>query len=276
MQEGLLDISEFREITGLELEDETQIAMFNRANARASRKLIQLLGWDPAYRAAYEEAGIAKNQGTCPTEEQLSQWQSAPETYPYFNDADVEVGTTKLFPYYPEDANYFIDPCTAVHTVKIVKVVSSDAQQFMTVWKLSPDDWDQKTNIGYQVSRKPTIQWVEICKAPQSLPCKCEDAKSCYMLAIDGDWIKELPDDLKYLLADLILFDMQHPARLSATSTYAIKSESVDGHSVTYDTTTINTDGANSEEEVIEPYMNFLKFLIGPYSTLYVNKTRVM
>ena len=77
MEEGFLDIADFRDITGLALEDEEEIRMFNRANSRASRKLAQYLGWTPTYRAAYEEA-ISKNQGVCPTEEQLAQWQEDP------------------------------------------------------------------------------------------------------------------------------------------------------------------------------------------------------
>lgn len=276
MQEGLLDISDFRSITGFDLEDETQIAMFNRANSRATRKIIQYLGWDPTYRTTYEEVGIAVNEGTCPTEEQLAQWQANPVTYNFFSDPDVEVGTTKLFPYYPEDSNYFIDPCTAVHSVKIVKVVSSDVQQFMTVKKLSPDDWNQKTNMGYMVSRKPVISWIEICKAPTTLPCECDDPHTCYMLAVDADWVRELPEDLIYLLADLILFNMQHQPSLSAESTYAIQSESVDGHSVSYNTSVTNINAKNTEDEVMEPYLDMLKFYIGPYSILYVNKTRVL
>ena len=275
MEEGFLDIADFRDITGLALEDEEDIRMFNRANSRASRKLAQYLGWTPTYRAAYEEAAISKNQGVCPTEEQLAQWQEDPIEYDYFDEAETEVGTIKLFPYYPEDANYFIDPAVAVHSVKIVKVLSSDAQQFITVTKLAPDDWDQKTNIAFTVSRKPTIKWIEICNAPTSLPCKCEEGRSCYMLAIDGDWVKQLPDDLKYLLADLILFYMQHQPKLSADSTYAISSESVDGHSVSYNTNVKNASAKNTEDEVMEPYADMLKNFIGPYSILYVNKVRV-
>lgn len=276
MQTGLLDINDYISITGLDLGSEIQIAMFNRANARATRKLIQILGWDPTYRTAYEEAAISKIKGACPTEEQLELWRANPVQYPYFAQPDFEVGMTKLFPYYPEDANYFIDPCTAVHSVKVVKVLSSDVKQFITVWKFAPDAWDQKTNVGFLVNHQPIIRWIEICDAPDTLGCECEDGKSCYMLAIDADWLQELPDDLAYVLADLTLFQMQHQPSLAADTTYAVKSESVDGHSVTYDTTTTNESAWNTEDDVLKPYLDMLKMYAGPYSILYINKTRVV
>lgn len=275
MEDGLLEIADMRSITGLELEEEDQIAMFNRANSRASRKLIQYLGWTPLYKEAYEEVGIAINEGVCPTEEELALWQEDPEANNFFLEPDTVEGKVKLFPYYPEDANYFIDPATAIYSVKIVKLVSADSAQFMTVKKLSGDDWNSKTNMNYVVSRKPVIRWLEICKAPTMLPCKCDEGKSCYMLAVDADWVKALPEDLMYLLADLILFYMQHQPTLNAGSIYAISSESVDGHSVSYDTKTKNASVKNSEDEVLEPYMAMFKNYIGPYSILHVNQTRV-
>lgn len=276
MEEGFLDINTFREITGLDLEDELQIRMFNRANARASRLLSQYLGWRPDYRAVFEEAAIVRNEGTCPTEQQLEDWKNDPVKNNFFIDADDEEGQIKLFPYYPEDANYFIDPCTAVYAVKIVKVLSADDQEFITVKKLAPEDWNQKPNQGFRINRNSIIQWLEICNAPNMLPCKCEENKSCYMLAVDADWVRVLPEDLLYLLTDLCLFYMQHQPTLSTGSVYAISSESVDGHSVSYDTKTVNAATKNTEDEVLEPYLNMIKMYIGPYSTLYVNKTRVL
>lgn len=275
MQQGLLDIQTFEDITGLVLEDEDQIRMFDRANSRASRLLIKYLGWDPNYKEIYEEAGISNNPGTCPTEEQLRLWQEDPEQYNYFSPADPVEGRLKLFPYYPEDANYFIDPAIAVHSVKLVKILSGDRQQFVTVRKLSPDDWNQKTNINFVMQHSPLIRWIEICKSFADLPCTCDSSNVCYMLAIDADWVRQLPEDLLYLLADLIILYMQNQPSLTRENTYAIKSESVDGHSVTYDTSTVDVNSRNTEEEVLEPYQAMMQSYIGPYSTLYVKKTRI-
>lgn len=276
MQQGLLDIATFQDITGLELTEDDQIRMFNRANSRASRLLTKYLGWDPNYRETYSEVGISSNPGTCPTEEQLRLWQSNPAEYHYFDPAEPTVGQVKLFPYYPEDANYFIDPAIAVHSVKIVKIVSGSSWEFMTVRKLSPDDFNQKTNINFLMDHSPIIRYVEICKAPTDLPCTCDQQNPCYMLAVDADWVRTLPEDLLYLLADLIILYMQNQPSLDRENTYAIKSESVDGHSVSYDTSTVDVNSRNTEDEVLEPYRTMIQSYIGPYSTLYLNKVRVL
>lgn len=275
MQEGLLDIQTFEDITGIVLEDEDQIRMFDRANSRASRLLIKYLGWDPNYKEIYEEAGISNIPGSCPTEEQLTLWRQDPQKYPYFTPADVTKGKVRIFPYYPEDANYFIDPAIAVHTVKIIKILSSDQRQYITVYKLAPEDWNQKTNINFVLEHAPVIRFLEICKAPTQLSCTCDQSNPCYMLAVDADWVRNLPEDLLYLLADLIVLYMQNQPSLNRENTYAIKSESVDGHSVSYDTSTVDVNSRNTEEEVLEPYRKMIDYYIGPYSTLYIKKTRI-
>lgn len=265
MQEGILDIADFREITGLEIEDE-QINAFNRANARATKYLEQLLGWSFSYKEAYTEIAKSKNPGRCPTEEQLSQWQEDPETYDYFDEPDTASGYYKLLPFYREDSNYMIDPATAVYSVKLVKVVSGDENQFITIKTLEPDDWNQKVISPALSGRAPIIKWLEICKAPDQFPCECYDERSCYMLAIDADWMKRLPDELKYLLTDMILYYMKKPYSLAVDSEYAIKSESVDGHSVTYDTSIKNESA--TLEGLAEQNSSLIKTYIGPFSPL--------
>lgn len=266
MQEGILDLADFIEITGLEVEDE-QIAAFNRANARATKYLEQLLGWSFSYKEAYTEIAKSKNPNKCPTEEQLEQWQNNPEEYNYFDEPDTASGYYKLLPFYIEDSNYMIDPATAVYSVKIVKVVSGDNNQFITIKTLKPDDWNQKVISPSVSGRSPIIKWLELCKAPDQLPCECKDERSCYMLAVDADWVKRLSDELKYLISDLILYYIKHPMSLSAaTAEYAVKSESVDGHSVSYDTSIQNKNA--TLEGIVDLNSDLIKRYIGPFSPL--------
>lgn len=271
MEDGYLERADFLAITGIELESDEEIAMFNRANSRASRKLAQYLGWAPTYKSVYAEIAKSKLAGSCPTEEQLEQWQSDPEEYDFFEDPDTENGQIKLFPYYAEDANYFIDPAIAVYNVKLVKILSKDTQQFITVYEFAPDDWLQKVNHGFIFKRTSVINWLEICKAPTTLPCRCEEGRSCYMLAVDADWINQVPEDLKYVLADLILYYMKTQPNLTQITDYAVSSESVDGHSVSYNTNIVK----QTDDELLDKYNSILKNYIGPFSVIYVNKTRV-
>lgn len=272
MNEGIFDIDEFREITGLELEDEKEINMFNRANSRVTKKLESILGWNFKYRQSFEEVAISANPNACPTEEQLEQWQRDPEAYPFFKESEGQIGDVKLFPYYPEDANYFIDPAQNVNKVSLVKVISGSDYQFITVRELAPDDWEVKSNISFSTDKTPIINWIEICKSPDSLPCTCANPRSCYLLAVDAEWINKVPEDLKYFFADMIVNAMRSQPTLDQFGTYAVQSESVDGHSVSYNHNIKNP----TLDDIVEANKGILSKYIGPYSPLYVNKTRVL
>ena len=89
------------------------------------------------------------------------------------------------------------------------------------------------------------------------------------MLAIDADWCKKLSEDLMYLMSDLILYYMKHPVNLTAADAeYAVSSESVDGHSVSYNTNQKNP--LATLDGIIESNKDMLMPYIGPFSPLYV------
>lgn len=270
MEDGILDISDFRQITGLELTDEAEIAAYKIANRRATNYLYRLLGWKCNYRGSFEETAIARNPNTCPTEEQYEQWQSDAEEYPFFEPAGSPSGDYKLFPFHPEDTNYLIDPATAVYDVKIVKVRPGDNNEFFTTRVLSPDDWEQKKDISLMSGSSPMVRWIEICKSFMN-ECECNplcaESRKCWTLCVDGDWVRTLPDELKYILAEMILNSMNNPATLNigSGSLYPIASESVDGHSVSYATslkaTTLDTIAEDNQATIMK--------YIGPFSPLY-------
>lgn len=269
MQSELMEISTFTELTGIEFITEEEIRSFNRALRRASRTLERYLGWSPIYRQMYTEVAVVNGGVGCPSEEQLAAWRRRPSDSDLFHKPTSAVGQIKLFPYYPEDANYYIDPCTAVHSVKLVKILSGDDQEFMTVLEMQPDDWNQKVNNSFIVNRNPVIQWIEICSTPTTLPCRCDEGKSCYMLAVDADWLRILNDDLLDFLSDLVLWHLQNSPSLEPRQ--LLNSESVDGHSVTYNNDMVK----KSEDEVVQPWLAVLKHYIGPYSSIYANRLRI-
>lgn len=271
MNEGIFDIDEFREITGLELDSEEEQSMFERANSRVTKKLESILGWNFKYRQSYEEIAVSNNPNTCPTEEQLAQWQEDPEAYPFFKESEGQIGDVKLFPYYPEDANYFIDPAQSINKVMLVKPISGDGYKFITVRELAPDDWLTKSNISFSTDKTPLINWIEICNNPTNLPCTCANPKSCYLLAVDGTWISKVPEDMKYFFADMIINAMRSQPTLEQFTTFPVASESVDGHSVSYNFSHKNP----TLDDIVEANKAILSKYIGPYSPLYINKTRI-
>ncbi len=274
MNEGILDIADFREITGLELDGDEDLANYNRANSRATRYLERILGWSFTYKSTHEEAAKSKINGTCPTEEQYEAWVDEPEENDFFLEPDTENGNTKLLPFYYEDSMYKIDPATSIYTLKLVKLLSKDEAKFITVYEFAPDDWNTHVKMNMISGRTPLINWIEICKGPQTYPCDCSENKSCYMLAVDADWCKRLPEDLMYLMSDLILYYMKHPVSLtSAEAEYAVSSESVDGHSVSYNTNLKNP--LSTLEGIIETNHDIIANYVGPFSPLYT-KMRVL
>lgn len=85
------------------------------------------------------------------------------------------------------------------------------------------------------------------------------------MLVVDADWLRRVPDDLNYFVADLITLFMRNQPSLDPISEYEIKSESVDGHSVSYgERRTL----ANQIAELIKNNQDLLQQYIGPYSRL--------
>lgn len=264
MEDGILDISDYRAITGLELAEEEEIAAYKVANRRATNYLYRLLGWRCNYRGSFEETAISTDSTSCPTEEQYAQYLEDAEAYPFFKPAGSVNGDYKLFPFHPEDTNYLIDPATAVYAIKLVKVRPGDSNQFFTVLELSPDDWEQKNNISMLSGTSPLVRWIEICKPFFDTT---ESQRKCWTLCVDGDWLRTLPDDLKFVLAELISCYINTPTKIdiNGSSPYPVASESVDGHSVSYATSV----KASTPDSIVNENGDIISKYIGPYSPLY-------
>lgn len=266
MQEGFLLLEDFIDITGLLLDGPNQVAMFNRANARATKLLERVLGWRINYRENYFEVAKMKQPLTCPDEKLLQQWLDDPISNPYFVDPDETQGGLKLFPFNPEDANLLIDPASSVYAVKLVKTISGQEKRFVTVFTYDPKDWQAKTDISIDDGFNPLIRWLEICKTPSQLPCNCNNYRNCFLLAVDADYPRTIGEDLKYVLAEIILYYMKTQPTLEQLTDYPVSSESVDGHSVSYST---NVKPEDIYTAVIDKHKDTLLRYIGPYSPYY-------
>ena len=272
--EGILNVNDFIRIFGFEELTDSQLTLFNSSNIRGTWLLENLLGWSFSYKELYEER--AKNNSAfncvCPTEEQIEAWEANPESGAY-SEPDTVEGQIRLFPYYSLDEKVRIDPCNAVYAVKLVKVLSRDAQQFFTVRELDKKYWMQAPDeSGY-------IRYIEHCSPTFCDACQC-DCEGCLMLAVDADWIKNPPSDLTMLLAEIVLQAMKNKPSLSQAIESdipgyitTINSESVSNHSVSYGHIKVDDDtkSTNYASKIVEDpmYKAILLKYCGPFSPYY-------
>lgn len=134
--------------------------------------------------------------------------------------ADSVIGAYRLYRYREDDKYFHIDPFSKLHKVKLVYIKQGDAPNGVTI---KTYDWD---DIRVQVGKDGISKYIEHC---ENCLCKCS-CDNCVQLAVDADWLwtnyDSLPDDMKYLWADMITF-------YSDDKKSDIRSESIDTHSYT-------------------------------------------
>ena len=251
----------FKLLTGIEL-TQNQINQYPFNYQRALYRLEKLLGWSISQRSIYEEVGKANNESF-----KFNQSMND-DQYQLFikglKAPDEENGTLRLFPYSYIDTNFLIDPAKAIYKLKLVIPVRGSDEQFITIKEFK--------NYLLKINNNNYINYIELLKENN---CYKENIGNA-LLMVDGDWIKNtFPDQLVHILADLIIYEFQQRKNLSLTTTsssYAIKSESVSNHSITYDTSTKveSRDPLQNQE-----YLNIIKNWIGPYSQLNI-KVRII
>lgn len=240
------DVALFQELTGIEL-DENQIPAYERAQDRAFTMLENELGWSFNYSGEYEELGKIKSICSCPKFlKQINPEDMIP--------ADSVNGEIKLFPYDKKMSSLPIDPATAIYAIKLVVPMNGSDYKFITV-----KDLDNVMPRPLSKSQE-IIKYIERCDTwPYQCGCDCPN---CTLLAVDADWLDKVPADMFPIITELILYFMRHPYSLDTTAT--IKSESVDGHSVSYaaEESVENIINSPSYKRMLEKYM-------GVYSPYY-------
>lgn len=118
----------------------------------------------------------------------------------------------RMFDYNPKDRFLRLDPFSTIHAIKFVR-------DDVTVATIDPDDyrihWGRETVGTERWSRDVEIQcgWWRKC-----------DCTSCFQIAVDANWMfEEIPEELKYLWADMVSYYMNPKSD--------IKSESIGAHS---------------------------------------------
>lgn len=110
--------------------------------------------------------------------------------------ADDVVFAYRMFSYRSCDKYFSIDPCTAVHAVKLVK-------NGVTYKTLEPEEYRPHLKRGL-------IKYLEQC----ACWCSCKTECDCVQLAVDADWVwpadadgnSTVPADLLLLWADMVTY----------------------------------------------------------------------
>lgn len=222
-----MTIEDYEKFTGVKV-PANKVDFIKAQIERAKAKLETLLGYTLEPSHIYNELGKSQVDCSCP---------DIPHTGKLLPPDEVQ-GIVKIFPYNSKDKFFMVDPFINVYSVKLVTVMED--YNYVT----------QKTfeYVTTKYGRDGIGKYIEKCKTC-ICECICQD---CVQLAVDADWITELPMDLMYLWCDMVDY--------YADCGRNIKSESVDGHSWTKDNTI-------APEETKESMILLLRYA-GPYGSV--------
>lgn len=214
-----MDLALYEKLTGTTVADADKTRV-NAVIRRTNGTLESALGYSlsPSKNIDKEELGIVQFQGA----------------YPYFPfntstllPADEQEGDYRLFDYYDDDLYIKTDPARNIYSVKLVKVMNDD--EFVTIYDLKDFTSKNSRKFGKFIQRETGwFNWhwyfwlVEQVGNGNGL-----------MVAVDADWLtcNNMPDDLAFLWADMVTYYSSEDISVTGN----LKSESVNGHSYSYD-----------------------------------------
>lgn len=236
-----MDLNKYKELTGIDVPTAQQ-GQFNASVRRARAAIESMLGFSLKPKNLYTEQGKVQFQGHyLPTEDLTN-----------LLPPDSEEGVYKLFPYDERDDYFHVDPFKNVYRVKLV--VPTRDGKFITITELdNVVPQYGRDGIGKFVKRHWewfTWDWYRTWRVAYS-----REDRGAMQLAVEADWLNCYPDDLMYLWADMIEYQMD-PNR-------NMKSESVDGHSWS------KSDASKPETKPENKLL--LKRYAGPYGSVVRN-----
>ena len=209
---------------------EAQKPQYEAWALRAIRELEVKLGWPIEGRSNVTVKGCTKGSCDCDIDE--SQLEEAPE----------KVGEYRFFNFNSKTPFVQTDPFKKVHAVYLCRVepegrnIHSKEGEVIILTKVT--DFAPKYFNGQFGKYIKACEKMTICQEVCNSNCT-----NCSAVLVDADWLTfdDLPDELLYLL-----FDYMDWMANGGVSSRGIRSESVDGHSVSY----------GSDWQLFEPYTN--------------------
>ena len=244
-----MDIEKYKLLTGKTFDptsNEQQI--YSARLTRAIAELENKLGWKFAMNPFVFETGKTKSP-VCRFDGNVAD----------LDPADAPVGQLRVFPINWKDKHFSVDPFYNIHAVKLV-VSTRDGGHFTA----KQGDYVTIREIqNYEpfFGKHEIAKYITRCSSCTN-PCGCKD---CVFLMVDANWLDEssIPIDLQYLIVDYVDYLTE-----LAGSSGLIKSESVDGHSISYVTNIstrnpyLNSSGRAIIEKYAGPFGEITKFNI--------------
>lgn len=233
----------YERLTGRTLSPE-QRAVYVPYAMRAVRMLESRLGWALDNPPEAEVAGMTKNGCDCSSAMNIE-------------DAPDAMGKYRYFPLDTRKPNIHIDPFKKVHNVYLCRVQSASDElgtvggEAIILAKIT-----NFTPIYFGTFGK----YVKACREMTACQQTCNsNCTNCASILVDADWmgIDDLPDELLFLICDYIDWVAN-----DGLATRAIKSESVDGHSVSYGSWITTAPYNHSNDTAI------IKLYTGPYGAV--------
>lgn len=227
-----MNLAKYEELSGITVDSSDQNFVEATINKVVS-KLESMLGYtlDVSEVNDNQYVEIGKTNTDCPCVDSVDVDALLP--------ADAVVYAYRLFPYSKKDRIISIDPCSDVHSVKLVK----DGVTFLT---LEPDSYRTIVKNG-------VIKYIELCDSCFTCVTSCD----CTQLAVDATWlwadVNNMPSDLLYLFSDMVTY-YSNPSK-------DVKSETLGPHSYTL--------FSNSAPESLKENVSVLNKYVGPNGSFY-------
>lgn len=241
MIDKILDL--YQKFTGKVL-SESQREIYAPYAMRAMYMMASRLGWPlDGGSDAVEVVGVSTNGCSC---DNFSK---------NLADAPEKVGVYRLFPLNSHLPNILTDPFKKLNHVYIARIdLDAETGDVTMNGAVILKEVTDVTPIYFQGN---CGRYIKACHQMSACQQLCEpNCTNCASLLVDAEWITidDLPDTLIYLLCDYI--DWVADGGLASRS---VKTESVDGHSVSYGSWLSTAPYYNNADAAI------LKTYMGPY-----------
>ena len=207
----------YQDLTGKKI-PESQLPIYQAWANRAIKELEGKLGWSFETPSPVNILGCTK--GGCDCDIDVSKLAEAPEVK----------GSCRFFSFSSKQPFVHTDPFTKVHAVYLcrvepegINITSNDGDVVILkkIEKFAPRYFSGTFGKYIQACQEMTI-CQQMCN---------QDCTNCTALLLDADWLtlENVPDELLYLICDYIDW-----MATGGQANRGLKSESVDGHSVSY------------------------------------------
>lgn len=223
----------------------TQTEQYKAWAFRAVRELENKLGWSFKSTETINVLGCTRGGCGCECDIDVDK----------LDDAPTQKGSYRFFSFDAKQPFVHTDPFTKVHAVYLCRVepegkkITTNNNEVVILKKIE--------KFAPRYFNASFGKYIQACNEMSICQQMCEtDCTDCAALLLDADWldVDNVPDELLFLICDYIDWMAS-----GGQATRGIRSESVDGHSVSY------RDWAQSVPYINQSDITIIQLFAGPY-----------